>query len=130
MAKTKRSKGGIFKNMLSRLFSKLHKESHLSEKNSVKPLEDFSMKDLELEPLEQETQTKEPDIEIAFINPDTGELEVLSLPQDMFQVKVSEQETEDEHVVVLELKSPPRREDKEEDPYSKITHYPPSSRLH
>jgi hypothetical protein len=109
--------------------AKLKTQEEVAAEN---PLKDISIEELELELLDANPKELggEPDIEIAFINPETGELEVLNLPQDTFKIRV--QDSDDEHgesVVVLELDTP-IREVEEEDPYSKITHFPPSSRLH
>lgn len=101
----------------------------------VNPLNDITLEELELEILDTDELVGEPDIEIAFINPETGELEVLNLPQDTFKITVQEDPNskEEETVVVLELETPlKKRRDgiEDDDPYAKITHFPPSSRLH
>lgn len=98
-------------------------------KPEVNPLADVTIDQLKVEVIDAD-ELAMPDIEIAFINPTTGELEVVNLPQDTFKIKVEEHESDDETVVLLELELPPRPEMDDEDPTKRITHFPPNSRLH
>lgn len=134
--KENKPKKGFWHKLKGMLSSKAKDQAENLEQEHglVNPLNDITLEELELEILDTDDLVGEPDIEIAFINPETGELEVLNLPQDTFKVTVQESPNskDEETVVVLELDTPLRkRKDREdEDPYAKITHFPPSSRLH
>lgn len=111
-------------------FLKIVLKCNPEQKNpkSTNPLEHINLDELALEDIAK-TKSETPDLEIAFRNPETGEVEILSLPQDIFKVKMDDNNRE-ETVVVLELDKAKVRKDVDEDPYSRITHFPPSSRLH
>ncbi len=116
---------------LKRRFS--FKKMPLETKNEAgkTPLPDISIEELELE-LTKKTKPL-PDIEIAFINPETGELEIVHLPQETFQTNGSQNFTQvaigKEPIFTLELEAPRIPKKKEDDPTKRITHFP-SNRLH
>ncbi len=101
----------------------------------VSALKDVSIEELTLEEISQELDLdnqKTGEVEIAFLNPDTGELEVLTLSQS--QASQSTHNDAQETLLVLELdpraQLPKQEKLDEKDLYDKITHFPPSGRLH
>lgn len=78
--------------------------------------------------LDSEEHAQMPDLEITFVDPRTGELETVTIPKEVFKVRV--EETDDETMVILELENTKDKLKKDDDPLSLITHFPPSNRLH
>ena len=123
-------------------FKKFTQKFYASSKSleqSYPTLEEATIEDLRVEELTNHLDAMAQDsgdVEIAFINPETGELEVVSLPNDVFKVQVKELQTSPlstESVVVLEVDSShpfTGRAEEEEDASTRITHFPPHGRLH